>query len=348
MNTFLSKFVASGELKDLICAMNLEVHKTNEILFQEGDAGDKFYIIYEGSVGISIQGKGMVSELKKGDSFGELSLLFAQPRSGTATILEQTDLISLSRDSYNMIIKEIHSTLGSEHFSFLRKVPIFSKMSQLSAKYLTQIAQLRKYSTSSIITSQGEATGFVHLIYSGSVKLYKDMEFRDSKSNEIESLVKTVGSQDIKQMKRVFLQEVHQGYIIGAYEFFYHIPMQYTAVCSMSSLIFIFDKYIFEKVDLESIEQFKKTLKPYVCDRILKENYFEDIRWKIYKKKLIKNIKIQKAIENKRFLTERSPITMPTKNLALSTIRLPKLASSRSKTQPKIRKPTILPIITLM
>jgi CRP-like cAMP-binding protein len=104
-NPFLSKFVENNELKNLIQLMNLEFFEQGEVLFKEGDIGDKFYIIYEGRIGISIGNKGLVSELKKGDSFGELSLLFGQPRSGTASVLEKTELITLCKDSYEQIIK---------------------------------------------------------------------------------------------------------------------------------------------------------------------------------------------------------------------------------------------------
>lgn len=85
--------------------MNLEFFDQGDILFTEGEVGDKFYIIYDGRVGISIKEKGQVSELKKGDSFGELSLLFGQPRSATATVLENSEIITLSKDSYEQIIK---------------------------------------------------------------------------------------------------------------------------------------------------------------------------------------------------------------------------------------------------
>ena len=85
--------------------MRLEFFDLGETLFKEGELGDKFYIIYDGRVGISIQHKGQVSELKKGDSFGELSLLFGQPRSATATVLENSEIITLSKDSYELIIK---------------------------------------------------------------------------------------------------------------------------------------------------------------------------------------------------------------------------------------------------
>lgn len=85
--------------------MNFEFHERGEMLFKENDPGNKFYIIYEGRIGISIKGRGIVSELKKGDSFGELSLLFGQPRSGTAMVLEKSELITLTKESYEQTIK---------------------------------------------------------------------------------------------------------------------------------------------------------------------------------------------------------------------------------------------------
>ena len=46
-------------------------------------------------------------------------------------------------------------------------------MSQLSAKYLTQIASLKRYAFSAQLTTQGERHGLIYLLYSGTLKLYK-------------------------------------------------------------------------------------------------------------------------------------------------------------------------------
>ena len=215
--------------------MHIEAYDINQVLFKEGDIGDKFYIIYEGRVGILTEAKGLISELHKGDSFGELSLLFGNPRSGTAVILEKTELISLSRESYDLTIKvkykqENNSALGYEHFNFLRTIPLFSKMSKLSARYLTQIAVIKKYPASSQIIRQGDLTGFIFVIYSGSVKLFKEMNFRATQGSGIESLIRTPTSKDMCSYKQIFLEEVNQGYIIGGYEFFNNAAMQYTAI----------------------------------------------------------------------------------------------------------------------
>lgn len=196
---------------------------------------------------------------------------------------------------------------------------------------------MKKFSASQKITEQGQMSGYIYLIYSGSIKLFKEIEFRVAESDDTESLIRSPKARDKSKYEQVFLEEVHQGHIIGAYEFFYQLPMQYTAICSMPCQVFIFDKYIFEKIDYETIENFKLTLKPYVSDRVIKRSYFQDIKWEIFKKKLVKNIKVQKNINRKLYLTDRSPIITPKKDLKLSTIRLPKLQTLRSKTQTKLR-----------
>lgn len=219
-------------------------------------------------------------------------------------------------------------------------------MSKLSANYLSQIAQLRKFSATQTITLQGQNSGYIYLIYSGAVKLFKEIEFRVAASDETESLIKSPTSKDKSKYQKVFLEEVQQGFIIGAYEFFYKLPMQYSAICSMPCQVFIFDKYIFEKIDFETLENFKLTLKPYVSDRIIKKSYFHDIKWEIFKKKLVTNVKIQKTIDRKLYLTDRSPVPTPKKDLKFSTIRLPKLSTFRSKTQTKLRSRLKTPTFT--
>jgi hypothetical protein len=210
-------------------------------------------------------------------------------------------------------------------------------MSKLSAKYLAQISQLRKFSASQAIAVQGEAPGHIFLVYSGSIKLFREIEFRVTDSDDTESRARTPGFRDRARFEKVFLEEVHQGFIIGGYEFFFNVPMQYSAVCSMPCQVFVFDKYIFEKIDVETLNRFKESLEPYRTDRAVKRNYFRDIKWNIYKKKLIENIQMQKTINRKTFLSDRSPIRIPNKNLNLENIHLPKL-STRSSTQLKLRK----------
>ena len=76
-------------------------YKRNQKMFDEGDAGDKFYVILDGSIRISRTVPGMGEEalavLKAGNYFGEMSLIDDAPRSACALAHEKCKLFEVNR-----------------------------------------------------------------------------------------------------------------------------------------------------------------------------------------------------------------------------------------------------------
>jgi len=74
--------------------------RRGEVLFHEGDSGDKLYIVTEGKVKLgrtSSDGReNLLAILGPGQMFGELSLFDPGPRSTTVTAVTETRLMSLA------------------------------------------------------------------------------------------------------------------------------------------------------------------------------------------------------------------------------------------------------------
>jgi len=92
---------AAKNLSELIETLDCAAQK---VLFRAGDVGDAMYLIERGKVRISVQatdGRELtLTELGRGDFFGEMALLDGQPRSANATVSEESRLAVLSREHF--------------------------------------------------------------------------------------------------------------------------------------------------------------------------------------------------------------------------------------------------------
>jgi CRP/FNR family cyclic AMP-dependent transcriptional regulator len=83
--------------------------KAKTSLFRAGDEGDAMYLIERGKVRISVQaadGHDMtLTELGRGDFFGEMALLDGQRRSADAIVAEDSRLAVLSREHFLLFVR---------------------------------------------------------------------------------------------------------------------------------------------------------------------------------------------------------------------------------------------------
>src|SRR5690349_16556513 len=85
-------------------------YRRNEVVFHEGDPGASLHVVVDGRVKItreSAEGsEAIVVILSPGDSFGELVLLDGAVRSATATAIEPTETLTMTRADFATLVEE--------------------------------------------------------------------------------------------------------------------------------------------------------------------------------------------------------------------------------------------------
>lgn len=111
MSIPLFTYLSPDQLSYLIEHCKVESFKKDEVLFNQGDVGDKFYIIKEGSVTVSRveeDKRVLLKTLDKGSVFGEIALVKHLPRTAQATAATDLCVLSLTKDCfYELIGKSI-------------------------------------------------------------------------------------------------------------------------------------------------------------------------------------------------------------------------------------------------
>ena len=116
-NTFISRAIkmhlAPGlddeEISEVISSATLSEFKPNEIIFNEGDAGDSLHLIRSGSVTVSkvIGDKTTtLAYLPAGNYFGEMALLNDAPRSATVKTAVATETIVLQGKEFRRLLSK--------------------------------------------------------------------------------------------------------------------------------------------------------------------------------------------------------------------------------------------------
>jgi putative peptide zinc metalloprotease protein len=100
----------SFELQLLASRLESVALAAGETVFEQGDAGDRFYIIESGEVAIRLRlPGGHVAEQARrgaGEYFGEIALLLQRPRTATVAATRPTCLLGLSAADFDELVRE--------------------------------------------------------------------------------------------------------------------------------------------------------------------------------------------------------------------------------------------------
>lgn len=173
----LFKYLDEAERSEIFDAMFASEFEEGKTIIKQGDAGDNFYIIDEGSADVYVNDK-LVTSIKTGGSFGELALIFGTPRAATVKASEKCRLWVIDRDTYRRILMGSTIRKRKLYESLLKNVKILESLDDWERSTIADALEPCQFDDGTSIIKQGDIGDDFFIIENGEVivKQYKDNE----------------------------------------------------------------------------------------------------------------------------------------------------------------------------
>ncbi|XOV78032.1 MAG: cyclic nucleotide-binding domain-containing protein [Aestuariibacter sp.] len=162
--------------RELMLDSQVHVLQKDSEIFKRNDYSNSFYTVLDGQVRLIVGDIEFTS--KKGDFFGELSLISGRRRSATAIAGNNCVLIETPRRTMNKLITSIDSVKRTLDETFILRTIQNRFAANVPLEELAPIAsqaKLNQYQAKEALFEEGEDANSLHLIRSGSVTVAKEV-----------------------------------------------------------------------------------------------------------------------------------------------------------------------------
>lgn len=183
---FLFSHLDDEHLKTVLDALVEKPIPAKDIkVITQGDQGDYFYIVEDGTFGVFIHPSGaaqsgpeglgnQVGSIGPGGSFGELALMYNAPRAATIISLEpKSTLWALDRVTFRRILMDSAFQRRRMYEAFLEEVPLLSSLKPYERSKIADALDTIKYEAGSTIINEGDPGDAFYLLESGDAEAVK-------------------------------------------------------------------------------------------------------------------------------------------------------------------------------
>lgn len=170
-SNFLFDDLSANASKTIIQAMEPFAAPKGKFIINQGETGDYFYVLEEGTVGFLVDGI-RVGDAHAGQSFGELALMYDCPRAASCVI--ETSACKLWRVDQTLFKQILASQKMQEVSKDVKVLKTVSILKDLEPSYLKKIAYALnrvEYKKGSRIVTKGEVGHIFYIVQSGTVEL---------------------------------------------------------------------------------------------------------------------------------------------------------------------------------
>ncbi|KAH9388639.1 PREDICTED: cAMP-dependent protein kinase type II regulatory subunit-like [Rhagoletis zephyria] len=176
-NILLFRSLEPSEMGEVIDAMFERKVESGEMVIRQGDDGDFFYVISDGTFSIVVSNDdGTEKEVGKyvgSGSFGELALMYNMPRAATVRAITKGSLWAMNRSTFRRIVLKRAFMKRKEYESFIEKVEIFKQLEYYEKMSLSDAFLARNYKQGDRIIKQGDEADGMYFVQEGIVRILK-------------------------------------------------------------------------------------------------------------------------------------------------------------------------------
>lgn len=103
--------LGGDDLQAVISKIQMEYFAADHVIFEEGDTGDKMYIIKRGQVQV-LRDNTIVAVLSDNQFFGEMALVSDEPRNATLKTVTDVEVLTLDKEDFRRLL-ETNASIAS-------------------------------------------------------------------------------------------------------------------------------------------------------------------------------------------------------------------------------------------
>lgn len=190
-NNFLFKCLDDDQRTHVIDAMEEKRVKKGDVVIQQGDEGDYYYVVESGTFDCFLeQSDGpaiKATSYGPNGSFGELALMYNAPRAATIVATSDAVLWALDRITFRSILMDSTAKKRRMYEQFLAEVPILKSLELHERHKVADALEPVQFDDQGIVMSEGDVGENFYLIEDGEAVVYRDV---DGKRHEVNRLKK--------------------------------------------------------------------------------------------------------------------------------------------------------------
>merc|ERR1719392_251546 len=175
MDNDFMKNLETSQIKEIVDCMYPMEYAKGSLIIKEGDIGSIVYVMEEGKVEVSREGK-FLSVMSAGKLFGELAILYNCQRIATIKAATDCKLWAIERQCFQTIMMRTGLIKQTEYTAFLKSVPTFVNLPEETLIKIADVLEEYSYKEGEYIIRQGAIGDTFFIISKGRVKVTRKEE----------------------------------------------------------------------------------------------------------------------------------------------------------------------------